>query len=126
MATQIPNLNISGLITLLTQLIPLLNQNFNAVQTALNEKATAHRISVTGYAATGATTTKMTLGNVSPPGSTPWAVILVRCRESRNPGADLGITTRINFSQSGDTLYIYEPAGLVTTTQYDLDFLVLE
>lgn len=125
MATQIPNTNINVL-TLLTNLITQLNSNFQALQTALNEKATAHRLSVSGYAATGATTTKMTLGSVSPPGSVPWAVILVRARESRNPGGDLAITTRVNFVQDGSTLYIYEPAGLTQNTQYDLDFLVLE
>lgn len=125
MATQIPNTNINT-VTLLTNLITQLNSNFQALQTALNEKATAHRLSVNGYAATGATTTKMTLGSVSPPGSVPWAVILVRARESRNPGGDLAITTRVNFTQDGSTLNIYEPAGLTQNTQYDLDFLVLE
>ncbi len=125
MATQIPNTNIS-IATLLTSLIGLLNQNFAAIQTALNEKATAHRVSLTGYAATGATTTKMTLGSVSPPGSTPWAVILVRVRETRNPGSDLSVTTRVNFTNTSDTLYVFEPAGLVSNTLYDMDFVVLE
>lgn len=125
MATQIPNTNINVL-TLLTNLITLLNSNFAAIQTALGEKTTAHRLTVSGYAATGATTTKMTLGSTSPPGSVPWAVLLVRARESRNPGGDLAVSTRLNFSQEGSTLYVYEPAGLTQYTQYDLDFLVLE
>ena len=68
----------------------------------------------------------MTLSSVSPAGSTPWAVLLVRVRESRNPGGDLPVTTRLNFTQDGTTLYIYEPSGLTTNTQYDMDFLVLE
>lgn len=125
MATLVPNVNLSGLLSLL-QLIPLLNQNFAALNTALNERVVGHRISVARYAATGATTTKMTLGSVSPPGSTPWAVILVRVFESNNPGMDLPVITRLNFSQTGDTLYIFEPQGLVQNTFYDLDFLVLE
>jgi hypothetical protein len=125
MATLVPNVNLSGLLSFL-QLVPLLNQNFQAVNTALNERVVGHRISVTRYSATGSTVTKMTLGNVSPPGSTPWAVILVRARESNNPAADLPVLTRVNFSQQGDTLYIYEPQGLVQNTFYDLDFLVLE
>jgi hypothetical protein len=63
---------------------------------------------------------------VSPPGSVPWAVILVRARETSNPAADLPVLTRVNFSQQGETLYIFEPQGLVQNTFYDLDFLVLE
>ncbi len=126
MATLIPNTNISGLITLIAQLVPVLNTNFQAANTALNERVVGHRITVTRYAATGATTTKMTLGSVSPPGSTPWAVILVRARETANPGSDLTVFTRTNFTQSGDILNIYEPQGLVQNTFYDLDFLVLE
>ncbi len=125
MATLVPNVNLSGLLSLL-QLIPLLNQNFAALNTALNERVVGHRITVSRYAATGATTTKMTLGSVSPPGSTPWAVILVRARETNNQAADLPVMTRVNYSQQGETLYIFEPQGLVQNTFYDLDFLVLE
>lgn len=125
MATLVPNTNLSGLLGLL-QLIPLLNTNFLAVNTALNERVVGHRISVTRYSATGSTVTKMTLGSVSPPGSVPWAVILVRARETSNPAADLPVLTRVNFSQQGETLYIFEPQGLVQNTFYDLDFLVLE
>lgn len=125
MATLIPNVNLSGLLAL-AQLIPMLNTNFQAANTALNERVVGHRISVTRYSATGSTVTKMTLGSVSPPGSTPWAVILVRARETSNPAADLPVLTRVNFSQDGNTLYIFEPQGLVANTFYDLDFLVLE
>jgi len=125
MATLVPNVNLSSLLNLL-QLVPLLNQNFQAVNMALNERVVGHRIAVTGYTASGATTTKMTLGSVSPPGSTPWAVILVRARESRDPSKDLTVTTRVNYAQEGGTLYIFEPSGLTQYTAYDLDFLVLE
>ncbi len=125
MATLVPQ-PIINVLTGLLQLIPILNTNFQAINTALNERVVGHRISVARYSATGSTTTKMTLGSVSPPGSVPWAVILVRARESNNPGADLPVLTRVNFSQTGDTLYIYEPQGLVQNTFYDLDFFVLE
>jgi hypothetical protein len=125
MATLVPNVNLSTVLGLL-QLIPLLNTNFQAVNTALNERVVGHRISVTRYSATGSTVTKMTLGSVSPPGSTPWGVILVRARESSNPASDLPVMTRVNFTQQGETLYIFEPQGLVANTFYDLDFLVLE
>ena len=125
MATQIPNTNLSPASSP-TSLIANLNSNFTAIQTALGEKLTAHRVSVSGYSATGATTTAITLGSVSPTGSTPWAVILVRARESNNPGGDLSISTRLNFSRDKDTLNVYEPAGLTLNTKYDLDFLVLE
>lgn len=125
MATLVPQPVINVLSTLL-QLIPILNTNFQAINTALNERAVAHRVTLTGYMATGATTTKMTIGSVSPPGSTPWAVILVRAREARDPGKDLTVTSRVNFSQDGNTLFVYEPSGLVQYTAYDLDFLVLE
>ena len=124
MATNIPNLTVN--VTSLLTLGPQLNTNFQATQTALNEKLTAHRISVKGYSATGATTTKMTLGNVSPAGSVPWAVLLVRVRESADQAKDLSVTTRLNYSQTQDTLYVFEPAGLTANTQYDMDFLVLE
>lgn len=125
MATLFPNVNLSGLLSL-AQLLPSLNTNFQAGNTALGERVVGHRVTLTGYAATGSTTTKMTIGSTSPPGSVPWAVLLVRVRETNNPGGDLPVTTRLNFTQSGDTLYVYEPAGLTLNTQYTLDFLVLE
>ena len=125
MATQLPNTNISAL-TLLQNLIGLLNSNFKATQTALDEKLTAHRVTVDGYAATGATTSTIKLPNKSPQGSTPWAVILVRARASADPGGDLPVSSRLNFTQQGDTLYVYEPAGLTLNTLYTMDFLVLE
>lgn len=125
MATPIPHTNLGGLHTPET-LVPVLNTNFQAVSRALDERLVGHRISVTRYAATGATNTRMPLGSVSPPGSAPWAVLLVRARETNSPGADLPVSTRTNFTQSADTLYIYEPQGLVENTFYDLEFLVLE
>lgn len=127
MATQVPNTNIS-IGTLLTGLINLLNTNFAALNVALGERVVGQRIKVTGYAATGATTTRMTVGTVSPPGSTPWAVILVRAQETSDPGKDLSVSTRVNFTVSGagdGVLYVYEPAGLGTNTKYDLSFLVI-
>ena len=125
MATQLPYTNISAT-TGLPALVGQLNGNAQATQTALAEKLTAHRVAVSGYAATGATTSKIPLASTSPTGSTPWAVLLVRIRESRNPGGDLSVTTRLNFAQAAGTLYVYEPAGLTLNTQYDMDFLVLE
>ncbi len=124
MATTIPNTNISTA-TLITSLIGILNTNFAAANTALGERVVGQRLTVTGYSATGATTTKMTVGYVSPPGSVPWAVLLVRARETSDPGKDLSVTTRVNFSQDQSILYVYEPAGLVANTKYDLGFLVI-
>lgn len=129
MATLIPQPNIN-LLTGLLALIPILNTNNQAINTALGERVVGQRLMVSGYSATGATTTKMPIGIVSPPGSTPWAVILVLARESSDPGKDLSVSTRVNFSQSGTaqtgvTLSVYEPAGLVANTKYDLGFLVI-
>ena len=129
MATIIPNPNL-GALTGITQLISTLNTNFQALNTALGERVVGQRVSVDGYSATGATTTPMKLGIVTPPGSTPWAVILVRARETSDPGKDLSVSTRVNFSQSGTaqsgvTLSVYEPAGLSANTKYDLGFLVI-
>lgn len=128
MATLIPQ-PVINVLTGLLQLIPILNTNNAAINTALGERVVGQRISVNGYSATGATTTKMTIGAVSPPGSTPWAVILVRARETSDQAKDLTVTTRVNFSVSGSgdniTLYVYEPAGLTANTKYDLGFLVI-
>jgi hypothetical protein len=124
MATLVPQPVISVL-TLLGNLIPILNTNFAALNVALGERVVGQRISVSGYSATGATTTRMPVGFISPPGSTPWAVILVRAREQSDPGKDLSVTTRVNFAQDGNTVHVYEPAGLSANTKYDLGFLVI-
>lgn len=128
MATLVPNANIS-LSTLLTSLISILNTNFAALNVALGERVVGQRLSISGYAATGSTTTQVTLGTVNPPGSTPWAVLLVRAQETRDPGKDLSVSTRTNFSVSGSgnnvTINVYEPSGLTSNTQYDLSFLVI-
>lgn len=128
MATLVPNVNINPK-TLLGSLIGTLNTNFAALNTALGERVVGQRLTVNGYAALGATTTKITLGTVSPPGSTAWAVILVRAIETSDPGKDLSVSTRVNFSQSGSgnnvTLSVYEPSGLTANTKYDLSFLVI-
>lgn len=126
MATLVPNV-VFNVISFLG-LNPLLSQNFTAVNTALGERVVGHRATVTRYAATGATTSKITIGSVSPPGSTPWAVMLVRVHETSDPGKDLPVTGRLNFAWDGasKTLYVYEPQGLTTNTLYDMSFLVLE
>lgn len=127
MATVIPQPTISPS-TELGRLIGILNTNLAALNVALGERVVGHRLSVPRYAATGATTTQIRLGSVSPSGSKPWAVLLVRARESNNPGGDLSVTSRMNFTSdpSTGTLHIYEPSGLTLNTYYDLDFLVLE
>lgn len=129
MATLIPNTNIS-LLTALGNLITLLNTNFQALNVALGERVVGQRLTVNGYVATGATTSRLTIGAVSPPGSTPWAVILVRAREARDPSKDLTVQTRLNFAQTTDgqgniILSVFEPSGLVQFTAYDLGFLVI-
>lgn len=125
MATSLPYVVFTN-ITSFLGLTPMLSSNFQAINQALGERLTAHRQSVERYAATGATTTKIPLGSRSPKGSTPWAVILVRARETSDPAKDLSVTPRLNYAQEGDTLFVYEPAGLSTNTFYDLDFVVLE
>ncbi len=125
MATTIPNTNISGLLTLISQLVPILNTNFAAANTALSERIVGQRMMVTDYVATGATTNRIPLGVLSPPGSTPWAVMLALARETNNKAADLSVTTRTNFSREGNTLFVFEPQGLVANTKYDLGFLVI-
>ncbi len=128
MATIVPQPVIS-LLTSLVGLIPILNTNYAAINTALGERVVGQRLTVSGFSATGSTTNKITVGTVSPPGSVPWAVILVRARETNDQAKDLTVTTRVNFSTSGTgdniTLYVYEPAGLVANTKYDLGFFVI-
>lgn len=124
MATQIPNTNIPTATTL-AALINLLSTNFAAANTALGERMVAERISVNGYAATGATTTQLKLNYRAPAGSTPWAVMLVRARATSDPGTDIAVSGRINFTASGGNLYVYEPSGLTANTKYDLGFLVI-
>jgi hypothetical protein len=124
MATVVPN-PVINLLTGLLQLIPILNTNFAALNVALGERIVGQRLLVPGYSATGATTTRMPVGYLSPPGSTPWAVILVRANETSDPAKDLSVTTRVNFSREGQTLFVYEPSGLVANTKYDLGFFVI-
>lgn len=124
MSTTLPYTNIS-VATVLTKLIAMLNGNAQATNTALAERIVGQRLNVNGYSATGATTTKVTLAYNAPTGSTPWAVLLVRARESADPSKDLSVTTRLNFGQSGGTLYVFEPAGLSANTKYDLGFVVI-
>lgn len=125
MATLVPNTVFTNIVSV-PKLTPMLGQNFTAINQALGERLAAHRQTVLRYAATGATTSKIPIGSVSPQGSTPWAVLLVRVRETSDPGKDLSVTSRLNYAQEGDTLFVYEPAGLSTNTFYDLDFVVLE
>jgi hypothetical protein len=124
MATTLPFITFN--VNNLGQLAPMLTTNAEATNRALGERVVGHRASVTRYAATGATTNKIPVGSTSPQGSTPYGVLLVRVRETSDPGKDLSVVTRLNFTQDTGTLYVYEPSGLTANTFYDLDFLVLE
>lgn len=127
MSTRLPYVTFNA--ANLLNLQALLGDNARATQTALSERVVGHAVTVPGYRATGATTTRITLGNAAPPaapGSQPYAVLLVRIFETSDPGKDLSVTTRLNFSRDGTTLYVFEPSGLTTNTLYDLTFLVLE
>lgn len=119
---RIPFTNISPS-TELKALIGMLNMNFQATQTTLAEKASVRRVSVTGYAATGATTTPIKLNASS---ASPWGVLLVRARATNDPGSDLSVSGRLNFTQSDGALYVFEPSGLTGNTLYDFEFLILE
>lgn len=101
-----------------------LSENALDTNQALRERIVGRRVAVSAYSATGATTTAVTLraqGIVQ-----PFAVMLVRAYPTSDPGADVAITGRVNFRQQGETLFVFEPAGLVANTLYDLTFLVLE
>lgn len=127
MATPLPVLTFSALN--LANLQALLGENARATQTALKERPVGHYATVASYRATGATTTKIPVGNAAPPaapGSQPVAVLLVRIHETSDPAKDLSVTTRLNFSRDGATIYVFEPSGLTTNTLYDMTFLVLE
>jgi hypothetical protein len=127
MATYLPYTTFNAL--LMTVLNPLLGENARATNTALAERVPGHYAFVNSYRATGSTTSKITLGNASPPaapGSSPVAVLLVRVYETADPAKDLPVSSRLNFSRDGATLYVFEPAGLTSNTMYDLTFLVLE
>jgi len=126
MATLLPHVTFNA--TGVTVLNRLLGENAQATNRALAERVTGHRLTLSRYAATGATTSRIPLGSVSPQGSAPWAVLLVRVCETQDPAKDLSVTTRLNFSRDDaqKTLYVYEPQGLTALTLYDMDFLVLE
>lgn len=127
MATPLPVLTFNAVNLLNLQ--ALLGDNARATQTALAERVVGHPATVARYRATGATTTRIPVGNAAPPaapGSQPYAVLLVRIYETGDPGKDLSVTSRLNFSSNGTTLYVFEPQGLTTNTLYDMTFLVLE
>jgi hypothetical protein len=127
MPTALPYVTFNALNLLNLQ--ALLGENARATQTALTERVVGHASAVTRYRATGATTSRIPVGNASPPaapGSSPYAVLLVRAYETADPAKDLSVTSRLNFARDGTTLYVFEPQGLTTNTLYDLTFLILE
>lgn len=101
-----------------------LNQIVTDANRALEERVAGRRVEVHGYSATGATTTKLALPVELQ--ATAWGVLLVRAFPTADPAADIAVSGRINFAQSGTALYVFEPSGLMANTPYDLTFLVLE
>ncbi len=99
-----------------------LAENARDTQDVLDGKVTGRLVTLSGYVATGATTTKITLPNTT--GAR--AALLVRAAPARDPTADVAVTARLNFAASSEGLGVYEPSGLTQYTAYDLTFLVLE
>jgi hypothetical protein len=125
MATLVPTVTFNY--ESVRELNPTLSTNFHGINVALRERVVGKRLSILRYAGTGTTDTVLRLGYpASPPGSTPWGLLLVRVRETSAPGTSVSAMTPLNFSQDGATLYTHEPSGLVANTFYDLEFLVLE
>lgn len=123
MADVIPYQNLSSVLSLLT-LTPQLTANMGAIQTALDHRIAFRKYTVSGYSATGATTTKIALPLSV--GFTPYAVLLARVQLKTDPGGDLTVVPRFNFSVTSTNLWVYEPGGLVLNSTYDLTFLILE
>lgn len=108
----------------MTELRSQLSENAGDTNQALRERIVGRRVDVRAYSATGATTTKLDL---SVPGMVqPFGVLLVRAYPTNDPGADLSVTGRVNFTSRGETLQVFEPSGLTSNTLYDLVFIVLE
>lgn len=102
-----------------------LQANMTAINDALSIRLIARVVPVERYSATGATTTKIKLPTRRY--FTAYAVLLVKASLTGDPGADLAVTGRPNFTQpDGSTLLVCEPSGLTANNLYDLTFLVLE
>ena len=106
-------------------LVVQLAENARDTNEALGERIKSRIVRIGNYSATGATTTRLKIP--ARVGSTPIAVLLVRAYPESDPGADLTIAGRVNFTQpDASTLAVYEPSGLTLNTTYNLTFLVLE
>ena len=75
------------------------------------------------YAATGSTSTKITLTSLDSP---PYGVILIRAELVEDPSAVVPAVTTPGFSFLNNTINVFEPSGLVANTYYNLTFLILE
>ena len=99
-----------------------LADNVRDTEDAFSRRVVGRLVTVPGYVATGATTTRLALLA----GVAARAVMLVRVQPSRDPTADVAVSGRLNFAPTADGLGVYEPSGLTQYTAYDLTFLVLE
>ena len=99
-----------------------LAENARDTQDALDDKLTGRLVTVAGYTATGATTTRIALPAVR----SARAALLVRAALSRDPNADVPVVARLNIVPTAEGLGVYEPQGLAQHTAYDLTFLVMD
>lgn len=100
-----------------------LSETLRDVEAALDKRVASRLVTIAGYLATGATTTRLPLGADT---KTARAALLVRASLSREPSTDVAVTPRLNFVMDPGGLQVFEPAGLVANQAYDLTFLVLE
>lgn len=100
----------------------------NALDTnqALSAAITGRIVTVSGYMATGATTTKIPLPISQEPGAVTVGILLLRAYPTADPAADMAAVGRINFSQQAQDLFAFEPSGLIANRPFDLTFLVIE
>lgn len=75
------------------------------------------------YAATGSTSTRITLTSLDTP---PYGVILARAERVDDASAVVAATSTPGFSFINNTINVFEPGGLTANVYYNLTFLILE
>lgn len=75
------------------------------------------------YAATGSTSSKITLTSLDTP---PYGVIMFRAERVDDASAPVLATSTPGFDFLNNTINVFEPGGLTANVYYNLSFLILE
>lgn len=75
------------------------------------------------YAATGSTSTKLTLTSLDAP---PYGATLIKAERVDDPSAVVAAIPTLGFSFVNNTINVFEPGGLTANVYYNLTFLILE